>query len=477
MLSADIGQNLERIDRELASSDDLIILRLSVEGVSVAAVLFDGMVSNQQLSQLLLIPLTELRCDKNSVYSSIMENIQSSGDRAELYTVDEVYARAMSGFAVILVDGTPSAIAYGLQGFGRRGVSEAKNEQTLHGPKESFTETLNTSIAQMRRKLKTAKLHIEGLVIGKQSNTQVKLLYIDGRVSYEMLEQVKKRLKGLNIDALLDSAYLSGALTKDKLSLFSPVGRTERPDVLASKLCEGRIGILVDGTPFALIVPYLFMENIQSPDDYVNRPYYSWLMRILRLFGFYTTVFLPGLFVAIITFHPELLPSVIIENVLLSAASTPLSPMAEALMLILLYELLREAGLRLPEPVGNSISVVGGLVIGDAAVTAGLIGLPMLIVIGITAIASFVVQRLYQSVLALRLIFVVLGGLFGVAGIAVGGVLLAVNLCSVSCFGVPYMAPVAPLKRRYLSDLIFRLGDSNGSGEGFTVGKLKEDKR
>lgn len=225
------------------------------------------------------------------------------------------------------------------------------------------------------------------------------------------------------------------------LLLFPSVGTTERPDTVAAKINEGRIAVLVDGTPFALIVPYLFLENFQSVDDYCQSPVYVSLTRILRFLAFAFTILLPGLYVAVVTFHPELFPPSLLYNIASIGDSTPFPLMVEAIFIHLVYELMMEAGLRLPRPIGHAMSIVGALVIGDAIVRAGLVGSPMVTVVALTAIASFVIPSLYGAITILRFLFILLGGFFGLYGVVAGVFCLAVLLCALDSFAFPTLPP------------------------------------
>ena len=240
--------------------------------------------------------------------------------------------------------------------------------------------------------------------------------------------------------------------------MFSGIGNTERPDTLCAKILEGRIGILVDGTPFALIVPYLFAENFQSVDDYSHRPYYSTFIRILKYISFAVSILLPGLYVGIATFHPELFPEALLFNIATAQESTPFPLMAEAIIIHLIYEAMREAGLRLPRGIGHAVSIVGALVIGDAAVTAGLIGSPMVMVVALTAVSSFVVPSLYEPVTVLRFLYIIVGGISGLYGISLLTAILCLNLCSLHPMDIPYTSPITPFGRSALRDVFVRAG-------------------
>ena len=277
-------------------------------------------------------------------------------------------------------------------------------------------------------------------------------------VAQELLRDIRRRIREIPTDIILESGYIQPFLDTDITSIFSNVGTTERPDTLCAKISEGRVGILVDGTPFALIVPYFFNENFQSIDDYTHRPYYAVFERWLKYLAFFFTILLPGLYVAVGTFHPELLPEALLLNVTAAEQDVPFPLVIEALLIHFIYELMREAGLRLPRPIGHAIGIIGALVIGDAAVTAGLISSPMVMVVALTALSSFVVPSLFQEVTIMRFGFIIIGGTLGIFGISLGLALMIVNLCSVNAYGIPSMAPESPFQMFAMRDVLLRAG-------------------
>jgi spore germination protein KA len=277
------------------------------------------------------------------------------------------------------------------------------------------------------------------------------------RVEEGVLNEVRSRLSGVEMDTLLAAGYLRKTLDTKRKSLFTMVGQTERPDTFSAKLCEGKVGIIIDGTPFALVVPRLFIENFQTLDDYINRPFYATFMRFVRFLAFLISVFLPGVFVSIGLFHQEILPDDMLYNIVVMESNTLFTLTLEALIIHFIYETVREAGLRMPKSIGHAVSIVGALVIGDAAVTAGLIGAPMLIIVAMTAICSLVSSDLYQPIALLRIIFILVGGATGLYGIVIGASALVVNLASMTDYGVPFLAPFSPFKMKYLRDSLVRI--------------------
>ncbi len=292
-------------------------------------------------------------------------------------------------------------------------------------------------------------------------------------VNEQTLNEVKTRLKNVTLETLLGAGYLQNALDTKRKSMFTMVGLTERPDTLVAKVNEGKVCVLVDGTPYALVVPRLFIENFQTLDDYLDRPYFSAFMRTVRIISFMLSIFLPGLFVAIGLFHQELLTDDFLLNIIMMESNTLFSLTVEALIIHFVYEVVREAGIRMPKAVGHAVSIVGALVIGDAAVTAGLIGAPMLIIVASTAITSLVVSDLYQPIAVLRIVFIIVAGFTGLYGVIIGAAALILNLSAMTDYGVPFLAPLTPYNKGLWRDTITRMNITRLSKKPFDINNLK----
>lgn len=460
-LNRDLMENMVKVRALSQNSTDLLERQIEVSGVPVAILMCEGMVNLQLFTQILVRPLTELsleNADGEAVARWVSRETVLSGDQKEFFTYNELFSFLMAGFVVLLIDGVDRGIACGMQGYSFRSVSEPSTEMNITGSREGFVEPIRVNQTMIRRRLRSPSLKFEMYPIGEKSRTDICLVYLTDTADPRMVEEVKRRLGKLSSDILLSQGYLRPYLEGKPFSPFSSVGTTERPDTLCAKINEGRIGILVDGTPFALVVPYLFEEHFQSMDDYSYRPYYGSFIRLLKYFAFLLSIFLPGGYVAITSFSPEMLPDSLLFNIAASEQQTPFSMMTEALVIHLIYEIMREAGLRLPRPVGHAVSIIGALVIGDAAVKAGIIGSSMVMVVALTALSSFVVPSLYEPAAILKFVFILVGGTWGLFGISVGFVLLLTNLCALESLGVPVMAPLSPCAPADLRDGLWRTG-------------------
>lgn len=459
-ITSSLSQNIITLREKAANSEDLVTREIVLNGVNINIVSIEGMVGLQALSQAMLEPLLShefnIKGSPHEIFDYLESHSVFSPDTKEVTDYDEIFRLIMSGFAVILIDGVSRAMAFGIQGYAYRSISEPSSEINERGSHEGFTEPIKVNVAMIRRRIKSPKLKFEYMTIGSDSKTDVCLAYMTNKVSKQLLAKIKRRLSAVKLETVITAGYLQPFLEGRPWSLFSDVGVTERPDVLCAKISEGRIAVVVDGVPFSLIVPYLFTENFQSLDDYAHRPYYSSFIRIIKYISFIATILIPGAYVAIGTFHPELLPHALLFNVAASEEITPFPLMIEAIVIHLLYEIMREAGLRMPKAVGHAVSIVGALVIGDAAVSAGLIGAPMVLIVAMTAISSFVVPSLYESVTLLRFSFIILGGTLGLYGIAVALLLLLIDCCSLNAFGSIYTSPISPFSAVSMQDTFIR---------------------
>lgn len=460
-LSGDVDNDTAYLQGSFHNSADLTIREIKPSGIKAALVSIDNMIDKQVLAEGVLMPVMtdSFIGEKHKLLKHIEQKVLYTADCTELDSFEQVEAAIMSGCAVMIIDGCKSALSIGIQGFASRSVAEPESDVVQRGSKEGFVEALRINMTLIRRRLRTPGLCFETMVIGKTGKTEIALCYLTDAVSPEILGELKKRLKRSDLKTVLASGYLVPYLEEEgDFSFFSGVGITERPDTVCGKLTEGRIAVLVDGVPSALIVPYLLAEYFQTLDDYSNRAYFATFTRFLKYLAFMISILLPGLFTALGTFDPEVFPSLLLNKIAGSIAATPLSLTAETILILFVYEIMREAGLRMPQPLGYAVSIVGGLVVGDTAVNAGLIGAPTLMVVAIAAISSYVIPDLYAPSCILRFIFTLSGGIFGIWGIAALLSIVLINLCGKTSFGVPFTSPLTPFSAYAFRDVIVRAG-------------------
>ena len=344
-----------------------------------------------------------------------------------------------NGNVAVFYENSKKIIIIDFKQWDKRSVEPPDSEAVTRGPKEAFTENIRTNTALIRRKIRNPGLIFENLTLGRQTNTLISIFYMNGIVNQDVLNKVRQRLSKIDTDAILESGYIEEFLDTHAFSPISGIGLTQKPDIAAAKILEGRVAILCDGTPHVLIIPELFIENLHSSEDYYNRVVYSSIVRILRSCGLLIGVMLPGLSVAIITFHPEMIPSAFLSHLITSTQQTPLPSAAEAFFLILMFELLKEAGTRLPKTIGSAITIVGSLIIGDTAVNAGIVGAPMVIIVALTAVSSFIIPNLSEFIVVYRMFYLFLGASMGLIGIGSGLFIMLTNMVSTESFGVPIL--------------------------------------
>lgn len=466
-LSKNLEGNLQILRDTLGQSSDVVIRDMKISSnsnVDAAVIYIDGLVDrnlvNHDILQPLMFNLQVIKDNVSQKHSSLIDFIKSSvltvGQISGTENIDIVISGILSGKTAILAEGVNQALLIDTKGWETRNIEEPTSEVSMRGPKDSFTETLHTNTALLRRKIRDPRLTFQSLQIGERSKTGVVVAYIKGITPDNLISEINQRLKRIDTDAILDIGYIEQFIEDSPLTLFPTVGITQRPDVVAAKILEGRAAILVDGSPMALTMPFLFIEGFQNPDDYYARPFFASAIRWLRLLGFILSIYLPGIFVSLTAFHPELFPTQLLVSVAAAREGIPFPVALEALLMLSLFEILREAGLRMPRSLGPAVSIVGALVIGQAAVSAGLVGAPMVIVVAATAIASFLVVPYADTGALLRFVMTVVAGFLGLFGMVVIQLEILSNLAALRSLGVPYLSPVAPLNIRGLKDTLIR---------------------
>jgi spore germination protein KA len=334
-----------------------------------------------------------------------------------------------------------------------RAVAEPDNEKSLGGPREGFTEAIMQNVSLIRRRARTSDLKLRNITVGRRTRTSVILCYLDEIVNRPALEELIRRIGKIDIDGVLDSNYLSELICDHRRSLFRTVGTTERPDVVVGKILEGRIAILVDGSPDVLTVPFLFIENFQASEDYYLNYYYTSFSRFIRLLGFFLTIGVPGFYIATVAFHHEMLPTPLLLNITLERQSVPLPAAVEAFVMLIVFEILRETGVRMPTNIGQALSIVGALVIGQAAVEAKLVAAPMIIVVGITGITNLLVPKIRSPIIYMRFFTLIMASIFGYYGFTVAMALMAIHIVGLTSFGVPMVLADGATSTQRIKDI------------------------
>lgn len=465
-LHRNIEGTLTYLKEILGKSDDLVFreFQISINNpIKVFICFLNGMVDSDLINQHIVKPLMDINLKdfdkisgKLNIIKSVQDHILSVADLKETKSMNGVIDAILSGGTALFIDGNDTALTISTQGFEARPIQEPPTESTVRGPREGFTENLQVNTSLIRRKIKNPKLTFEKLILGKQTSTSIYIGYIDGIANPKIIQEVKNRLTRIDTDSILGSGYAEQFIKDHPLSPFPTIGNSEKPDNIAGKLLEGRVAILCDGTPFVLTVPYLFIESLQSAEDYYTDFYLASFKRLIRISAFFATVVIPALYVAITTYHSGMIPTVLLITMAASHEGTPLPAFLEALFMGATFELITEAGIKMPRPIGQAVSIVGALVIGQSAVQAGIISSPMVIVMAFTGIASFIIPPLSTVIILFRLVFLMLGASLGLYGILIGFFILFTNMCSLRSFGVPYFTPIAPMIWKELKDSVIR---------------------
>ncbi len=466
-----VSEALDGIRKTLGSSTDIITKQFKTgkKGlIEIGIAYTDGLVDKNFIQDSIINPLmTDLRITEldsevmqhTKLFDLLKEFNVPGGDMKVISDLKTLYSHMLSGDTIILVNGCSKGFAVSSRGWEMRGLEEPSSQTVVRGPKEGFTETLRINTALIRRRIKNTNLWIETLPVGEKTQTDVAILYIKGIASDKIIQEVKSRIKKINIDAILESGYIEELIQDEAYTIFPTIHNTERPDAACGALLEGRIIIMVDGTPFVLMVPALFIEFIQSSEDYYQRADISTLLRIIRFVCLFLALLTPSTYIAVTTFHQEMLPTRLLISLAAQREGVPFPAILEVFMMELTFEILREAGVRMPRAVGPAISIVGALVLGQAAVEAGIVSSSMVIIVALTAIASFVSPTFNMGIAIriLRFVFMFLAATFGLFGIIIGLIIMVAHLASLRSFGVPYLSPMAPFIASDQKDAIFRV--------------------
>lgn len=470
IMTRDISKNIAILKESFDKCSDVFFVDINLNNIqhTKAVIVFaDTLCERQLVNNLLLEPIMKglsmlPREDQNSVNELadiILGRLLSNINTKKETEINNVINFILLGYAALFIDGCPYAIISAVHGMDYRPVEEASTEPNMRGPRDGFVENLSTNVSLIRRRIRSSELKIELMDIGKLTMTRVAFCYINGIINEDVIIEAKERLKKIETDSILASGYIEEFIMDEKVCLFPLIQDTERPDRVVAALLEGKFSIIVDNSPSVLIAPCTFVSFLHSADDHYTLSPFATFNRVLRLIGIFIAIFLPAITVAIFSYNPEIIPTALLTSISGSRQHLPFPIVVEVLFMELNYELLREAGLRMPRTIGQTISTVGGLVIGQAVVTAGLVSPISGIVVAITAIASFTMPNfsMATSFRILRFFFIIVGILMGSVGIVIVFMMGLGYLCSLRSFGVPYFSPLAPLSINGLKDSILRV--------------------
>lgn len=461
-LSKSLEQNIATF-KNIFCSDDTIIFR-SIKNMydkdfKACIIYISGMISSEMVNSNIIQPLMRTNFkekEDNLILDTLKSKVISSCEVFESEAIDDITVSLFNGCTILLVENCEKALVFSTKGYEERSVIEPDSERVIRGPREGFTEGILTNLSLVRRRIKTPNLKFKFMKIGRITKTKICISYIDSIADNRIINELEKRLKDIDIDGILDSGYIQEIIKDSPVSPFKTIGSSERPDSIAAKLLEGRIAVFVDGSPLVLTLPYVFMEYFQSNEDYYLNYYYASFNRILRVFGAFLSVSVPAVYVALMTYHQELIPTPLLLSIAAARQNVPFPTIFEVLGLLLIFEIVRETGSRLPATIGQTISIVGTLVIGQAAVEARIISAPVIIIVALTGITELLIPKLMSAMIMIRFVLIILSSILGLYGYIFGTIGVFIHIFSIRSFGVPYMLGYGSIKPQDIKDTFIR---------------------
>ena len=447
-------KDLERIKERFEGVFDVKYRELITPLGKCTLVFIDDLCSTQFISQYIVTPLAA-KIEECKTVEDIVTKVLTINLANYVEDFEDAIFHIVSGDTILVFDDYEKIIYCEVKGFVRRSVSIPVTEAVVKGPREGFTEAFVDNVSLIRRKIKNSDLKFESLFVGEKSKTAVCISYIQGIAPDYLVNHVKDVVNNLDLKFILDTNYIESEL-RGKKSVFDTVGYSEKPDEVASKILEGRVAVLVDGTPFVITVPFFFLENFQAPDDYYINQYFANFTRILRWVAFIIAAFLPGLYVAILTYHFGLIPSMFVFRLAVARAGVPLPTIVETLLMMFAFQLIKEAGLRLPQPIGSAMSIVAALILGDAVVGAGIASRITIIVIAASTLSYFLIPKIYGAMSIWSLIITLVSSLFGLPGFFIISMAFITKLADLETGGYSYLFPLGSVSTYKYKDVIFR---------------------
>ncbi len=438
---------IEQLKLKLGNSPDFVYKKLKVGNQSFYLIFTEVLTNTSGINDFILKNISYILDQpiEGDIETFFMQYLPDHNIKS-VSSIDKMLFFLLNGFCILLFE-NKKALAIEVRANLFRSIGEATNEPVIQGPKDSFIENFNTNLGLIRRRIKSEHLWVKERQIGTLSKTKIGLLYMNNIIEKETLEAIEAKLDNIQIDGIIDSGYLKDRLEEDENNFFPTVLSTERPDRVSMALLEGKIAILVDNSPYVLIVPSFFVDFFHTPDDYYQKPINITFIRIIRLLAFLIAILVPAYYIAVTTHNHDAIPLNLIINFTIQRESVPFPALIEALAMSITFEILRESDTRMPSNMGTAVSILGGLVLGDAAVSAGIISPIMIIVIAISAISGLMFSsiELISAIRWWRIIMMLIATFFGIYGIFLGSIFLIIKLAGLSSFGKPYLAPFAPI--------------------------------
>ncbi len=456
-ISSDIEKLHDYLKNLFSQNSDVVFRKFEAYNKICLIVYIDGMADKNLINDFVIQTIL----DSNRNFINLNENLEKVLTVSDMKTcsdLEKVVNLILSGETSLFVDGKSEAYIIASRCWPNRGINEPSGESVIRGSKDGFTETIRFNTALIRRRIRDTRLKIESMSLGVRSKTDIAIAYIDDIVNVDILNSVKKKLNEINIDAILDSGYVEQLIEGEKWSIFPQVQATERPEVVSSSIYEGKVCIIVDNSPFVLIAPSTFSNLFQTPDDYNLRWVYSSLSRIIRFIALIVSLVLPSLYVAVTSFHTSIIPTKLAYLIASARRGIAFPPIFEAFIMEVFLAFLLEAVVRLPKAIGSTIGIVGGIVIGQAAVSAGLVSPVMIVIVALTIISGFMSPN-YEVTLSIRIfrfLYIIMSGIIGFYGIILGTFVFVTYLLKMDSFGVPYLSPVVNMRKKDFKDIFLK---------------------
>lgn len=448
-------QSIKKIISDYGNSSDIVTRTIN----NISYIYLESVCSDDKISNFLNKSITKINSIK-ILSSELANKIFNSNIKIEK-DLSKIYYFLSSGFTCIFIKNEKKYIVIETKTKLDRGITESNTESNIRGPKDSFTENHSINIGLIRKRIKEKDLWLKELIVGKRTFTKINLIYIKGLANQKVLEDVKEKISKINIDSILDSSYIRNYL--EKKSLFPTIISTERPDLVCHHILNGKIIILVENSPVALILPTTLDEYLKSSEDYYQKASCASFSRIIRYIAFIITLLTPALYIALMTFNQEVIPDQLLISLATQRSKVPFPTFIETILFIIIFEILREADIRAPSASGASMSIVGALVLGDAAVAADIVSPIAIIVVAITSICELIFsdQDLSNAIRIWRLLFIISTIFLGIIGILCIGIILIIKLAEINFYNVPYLIPLAPFNKNIINDSILVKNEKN----------------
>lgn len=462
IFSTDIKKEIRYFER-IFNLDENIVVRKFLNGngeVAFGIIYEKNMVNLKMITEGIILPTIRgdlfERMDENERFYQVYNNLFLT-QKSSVHTCrEDAIEEMLKGKTIILIDGVAKGIVAPSAGYERRRIGETNTEKVVRGPKEGFTESVSTNISMLRRRLPDERFKVINTEVGEISKTKVSICYIEGKANQDLVDEIVEKIKSIECEVIVESNSIAEHLEENRFSPFRTTGSTERPDEAVSKIIDGKVVLICSGTPFVLTVPHLFVEYFQIGEDNYNNYIFASLNRMLRIMAFWLTISIPAIYIALVTFHQEMIPTNLAMSVSKAREGVPFPTVVEGLIFLSIFEFLRESSTRMPYSIGSMVGVVGALVIGQAAVSAKLVSAPMIIIISFVGITTFLVTELKAASIIFRLIFMFCGATLGLYGYIFGLIGLVYYLTTIEAFGIPYLSRMNNIQWETLRKYIFR---------------------